>query len=126
MQTRTIDDLMTLQAWFPNGRPSLKIYFLVVLHLVGTLLFEFDPAYKRIYFVVGVSLFLPALLAGGVAFRRHARLLRTARAAEYLVCPACRYELRCEDNGILCPECGTEYSKEELARVWESGDFPIS
>jgi len=54
------------------------------------------------------------LLTLGLRYRRN------LNAHEWLLCPRCEHDLRgLETDPLICPECGREWSAEQILRSWE-------
>ncbi len=65
-------------------------------------------------FVVFFSLWLFAI----VLWER--RLVQKLRAADYKLCPHCRYDLRGHESLFKCPECETACDIDKIQDAWRS------
>jgi len=84
--------------------------------------------------IAALWMFAPAghpwvLIAGLTAFSFYApirmtiaavRARRRLDAHEWMLCPKCNHDLRgLEDDPLICPECGREWSTNQIWTSWE-------
>jgi hypothetical protein len=66
-----------------------------------------------------ISIAFGLLVAGAYSYSvARRRGWRTVKAAGFLICPHCRYDLRSLDAAIRCPECGRSYTAASLEDTW--------
>lgn len=71
---------------------------------------------------LGLAVYLPyCALVGFLAVRFNHRLRRRLRAADYLLCWQCGYDLSGTDQQPRCPECGREFDPDSLRSRWKRG-----
>ncbi len=63
--------------------------------------------------IIATQLLMVALLR-----KEQRRAKAVVEAADFKICPRCRYSLKGLDDQGDCPECGRRYSQDELRRTW--------
>ena len=78
-------------------------------------------AHRSDWISVVVAWAYPVIVLVMIIVRRrtHKSVIASLREAEYLICWQCGYDLRGTDEP-RCPECGTEFSRDELIAKWKN------
>lgn len=92
---------------------------LVILSIVFALgiMVMLDKDIAFVWRVLPAAFLLPFIL-WLLGSRANTRTLRRAAAHNYLLCPACTYDLRTLDKEGACPECGRAYEHEAVRAQW--------
>jgi len=54
------------------------------------------------------------------------RIRRKLGRHDWLLCPECEHDLRgLEDDPLICPECGCEWTVEQIHSSWEKARSPL-
>ena len=68
--------------------------------------------------MIGMVVVLILWLAAIVLWEK--RLVQKLRAADYKLCPHCRYDLRGHESLFKCPECETACDIDKIQAAWRS------
>ncbi len=68
--------------------------------------------------MIGMGVVLILWLSAIVLWEK--RLVQKLRAADYKLCPHCRYDLTGHESLFNCPECGEAYDIKKIQAAWKS------